>query len=129
MEQKIKEAKAYAYDEILKFKSEVFPFEELYPTMWENDRMGTIMEIVDRLEMHFNRYMGVNKLSLLKENIDILCLNTRLSDSLKSEKINRIYDLISLTKRQILQIYSIGPRAVREIENCLANLDLSLKEE
>ncbi|MDR0984904.1 MAG: DNA-directed RNA polymerase subunit alpha [Endomicrobium sp.] len=61
------------------------------------------------------------------QSINVMKFSTRILNSLRSNKINTIKDLITLSKKEIMNFTNFGKRALEEVENKLKELKLSLK--
>ena len=70
-----------------------------------------------------------NKEMLESIPIDELQLSVRASNVLYHYDITDLYMLTSMTRRQLSSLRNLGRKSLREIEDKLADLDLSLRKE
>lgn len=63
----------------------------------------------------------------IEDPIEDLYLNVRASNALKAKGLQTVKELIQMTKHDVLKLKNVGKGTVKHIEDCLSDLNLSLK--
>lgn len=79
-------------------------------------------------EPNFDKYdeMRLHMEQLLSASLLDLDVPIRIAAPLEGIGVRRLGDLVRLTRKDILKVNRLGDKAIREIEQMLGRLDLSL---